>query len=317
MPENNLVYTNTFKTVNVDLESDRLQLSDFSFIEKSDSFATFPDASILPYLISQNADLVFIHPRFSEELFSSPTRVRVFYTQEDAETNPFGHHECSYIAFTLAILCDGWFFTGGSEFYNNKRGSPSFALHANYFSGEGPCLIKKADETLFVQAYTKIYEFFSDRKNKKTSDIWLLFIGIKCIAKLPIKQFSILNHSFNHIFNDWHELTLNAAIFYEAIFSVENPRTHTIKKNVLKWNDTFPAFNLDESFIEVVMNHRHYFTHYNASNAKTKVDRWRKEAGDNCEELLRNEIVKTAKIILRAFILEYEKFKEFNASLSD
>jgi len=85
----------------------------------------------------------------------------------------------------------------------------------------------------------------------------------------------------------------------------------------LKWNDTFPAFNLDESFIEVVMNHRHYFTHYNASNAKTKVDRWRKEAGDNCEELLRNEIVKTAKIILRAFILEYEKFKEFNASLSD
>lgn len=314
--EKKLTYTTTFKVCHLNIESPCIQLSESAWIERSNSFVDQPDSFDLSLLASSvSDDLRFGLLKFYQQLLASPIQLRTIHTDEEMESNPFQVHHCSYIAMAATILCDPWFVVGLGSSHNSRDPSNSgLAPSTAFFVGDNsaePAHISKFDEDELIHIYKFLYRTLA-LSSWGSDDAKLLLLFLKCVVPTPYQRFTVLNIGLDHLFTEWDAMILNAALFFEYLFTNES---RDYKKGIQKWNQMYcPTANVDELLLDIVFKYRHLVAHSNPTKAQRQILDWKTNSGFNdqtASQEIRRAIWSTAKTCLRTIINGENKYREF------
>jgi hypothetical protein len=307
----------------VRIESSTIALSNSAWIEKSTEFVGMPE-NFSPNMLAFtgiNDDPNYGLTRFYKELLESDVQIRVTFSGEEFEKNPFQLHDCAHIAIAIAILCDPWFVVGIEKFENNRSpDSPSLGPWTTFFIGENsqePATIARNDEIQLKQIYAFVYQALahSSWEDQMTK---LLLLFLRCVVRGPYQRFPVLNIGLDHLFTEWHNSILNAALFFESLFTNES---NNIRQGVQIWNRLYKsAAAVDEELIDIIFQHRHLVSHPNPTRAIHKISHWKNGLGLNdihVTDVIRKGIWRSAKTCMRAIINNPNQFHEFQKTRPD
>jgi len=311
-----LIYTTTYKAFHLKTESLSIQISDDVWIETSEDFVGQPEVNPrLSYFPGTPSDPQFGLSKFEDALIKSPIRLRVTNSEEDEEKYPFDRDECAYIATALSIVSDDWFVVGIESFSNSREPqNPSFGPFCTFFKGEnsdGGSTIRKADEPLVIKGYNFVYQSLSEA-SWDSDNAKLVFLFLKCVTHASTQDVHVLKVGLSHLFTEWHSTVLFASLFFENVFSEES---RNMLGGVDLWNKIFgQIYNIDREFVDAVMNYRHLVAHNNATDALSRLSKWKQLSGYDdraAHDAVQKFIPKTAKVIMRAIITEGTKFSDY------
>jgi len=314
---NDIIYTTTFKTYRVEIDSPLIELSKSAWIEKSNIFEEDPKIynRSMFMLSGMDEDPNYSQLNFFKKLSNSSVRLRTVHTGKESEKSPFQLHDCSYIAIAIAILCDHWFVAGLETFQNNRTVSPA-SLGSGYafFLGSNstdPVVIKRDDEINLKNIYEFVYKKLTTL-SWEDDDAKLLLLFSRCVVKSPMPRMSVLKLGLSHLFTEWDDLILNSALFFESLLTKESRK---VLKGAKEWNKHFaPEFSIDEELIDVVFQYRHCVSHANPTDAQKKILAWKEKiALDDLKvaQVLKTGIWRTARLCMRAMISNESKYLEF------
>jgi hypothetical protein len=313
MSNNELIYTTTFKAYHLDIESSRIQLSQSAWIEKSDEYINQP-SNFSPSFIWSFDDPQFGLSRFSKQLIASAVRLRTVHTASEADTIQFQIHNCSHIAIASAILCKPWFVVGIETFENNRDNNSGIGPEMSLFVGEKsakPAYIPSSMESILIRIYNFVYRSIA-LSSWDSDDAKLLLLFLRCVLRTPYQRFTVLKLSLDHLFSEWHATILNAAIFFEYLFT---NKSEDYQKGIQKWNIIFQSSALvDEELIDKVFRFRHLVAHSNPTRAKKIIEDWKNQSGfDDLKmaDVIRETIWSTAKTCMYAIIENNALYQRF------
>ena len=312
-----LIYTQVFKTVHLEIESPSIQLSESAWIVRSPSFVNMPHGVDLGFaaFFSGFDDPQFGLMKFLQSLVSSPVILRATHTEEESEKTPFQIHDCSYAATAISIVCDPWFVVGIENFSNNRDPAhPSLSPYTTFFVGdssEEPAKIFRDAEEKLIRAYEFVYRSLA-LSSWDSVEGRLVLMFLRCVTRTPYQRFAVLKLGLDHLFTEWHATVLNGALFFEYLLTKESDDR---RGGVRHWNKTFsPYSQLDEDLIDILFQYRHIVAHFNPTRARSRIEEWKKKGGLDDEAALsgiRRSIWFNAKTCLRAIVDYDDKFQYF------
>lgn len=320
MNKDELIYTSTFKLYNVEIESDRIELSENAWVESNPVYAQPMPKHFASSMMFGSTDPIFGLSRFFLQLFASQVVITTTHTAEEAETNPFDLHECSYIAMAISILTDDWFVAGVGAFFNSRDGNQLGANepYTSMFKGKrgGKTLIKKADESTLKRMYDFVYQALRsanvDERRRK-----LLFLYFGCIIKSSTQSLAVLKTGFPSPFSGDGGAIIYGALFFEHIFAKESD-SKRLPKGIDTWNNLYHSEQINKDEVMVLMNFRHTLVHDDATRAYSELKRWQNANGVSDDKLMRkleDILIKNVKQITRAIVLDFNKYTTFRTSL--
>ncbi len=318
MSEDGLIYTTTFKTYHIEIESGEIQLSRAAWIEKSDKFKNQP-GNFDPYFFHSFEDPQFGLSRFDKQLVESVVRLKTIHTAKEGDETPFQLHDCSHIAIALSILYKPWFVVGIETFENNRNANPGYGPYISFFIGDkeaGPVYIPKQEESRLMHIYNFVYSTLTSL-SWESDDARLLLLFVRCVLRTPSQRFAVLKLSLEHLFSEWHATILNAALFFEFLLTKES---HNYSKGIQKWNEIFTFAQIDDESIDKVFRYRHLVAHSNPTKAIKVIDEWKMKIGFDdlkISELIRKVIWSTAKNCMLAVIENDALYKRFQSEKPD
>jgi hypothetical protein len=320
IPNNSgLVYTTTFKLVNVTTDSQYIELAKDAWIETKAEFKGKPENFPPQLFFAPNHSELGL-TKFYDSLLDSKIIIGTRHTGAESENNPFDLHECSYIALAISLLSDYWFVAGIESFSNNKtQDNPSMGPWTSFFMGKkkGQVEITLKDEKTLKENYNFIFQSlrsptFNEKKAK------LLFMYLRCIVYPPDQHFVALKMGIPSLLNEKTAIIVNSSLFFEHVFTSIYWTSKKGEKGVVIWNKEYPDLPMDfEDEINIVMNYRHTIVHDTAEFARKKIEKWQQKHGIPDEEILERvkEIaVCNVKNITRKIIKDYEKYESYQLS---
>jgi len=315
-----LVYTTTFKLVNVTTNSQYIELAKDAWIETNVEFKGKPEKFPLQLFFTHNHSELGLM-RFYESLINSQVIIGTRHTGAESENNPFDINECSYIALAISLLSDYWFVAGIESFSNNKTPDNfSVGPWMSFFMGnkKGQVNITLKDERTLKENYNFIFHSlrnstFNEKKAK------LLFMYLRSVVYPPYQPFVALKMGIPSLLNEKTAIIVNAALFFENIFTPPYWRYEKGKKGVAVWNKEYFDSPIDfEGEINIVMNYRHTIVHDTAEKARKRITEWQQKRGVPNDEILDRvtEIaVSNVKKITREIVKNYEKYEKYKFNL--
>lgn len=316
---NDLIYTTTFKLYNVALASStKIDLAQDVWIESAPQHKRQPKNFSVAMLQFDKDPLGFELSRFYQSLIESDVVIGTRHFSNEMDSNPFNLHDCSYIAIALSILSDYFFVAGIETFSNNKNTNPpSLGPWTSLFMGKktNQVIVTSSNEPQLLQIYDFIFQslraFSHDLTKAK-----LIFLYLKCIVRQPNQQFTALKMNIQPLINERSAVIVNAALFFENIFTQES---RNLLAGVDLWNKNFGATcAVKRDDINLVMKYRHVLVHNNATDSEKYINNWKgknnfsdKEAFDNIEETA----ISTVKRCMRTITTNYGGYSSYRATL--
>lgn len=312
-----LIYTTIFKAYHLNIESDCIQLSQSAWIERSNDFINQPN-NFHPSLLAFSGKSEYGLSGYYQQLIESPIRLRTIHTEEEEEGNPFQIHDCSHIAIAATILCEPWFVVGIESFLNNRTpGNASLGPYTTFFVGDNsvePAQISKSEEDRLIHIYKFVHRSLA-LSSWESDNAKLLLLFLRCVARTPYQRFTVLKLGLDHLFTEWHATILNAALFFEYLFTNESKN---YGGGIQIWNRIYsPTAYVDEGLVDIVFYYRHLVAHSNPTYAKRQISDWKAHSGFDDQtacQMIRRTIWSTAKTCLRAIIDDEAKYCAFQSA---
>ena len=165
----------------------------------------------------------------------------------------------------------------------------------------------------------EIYNFVFQSLRASSFDenkVKLLFLYLRCIVRSSSQQFIALKMGIPSLLNERTTIIVNAALFFEHIFTQESGQ---VVKGVDVWNKSPMAtvfINRDE--VDIVLRYRHTLVHDNATRAKKVIDNWKKKNNFTDEEAfdkVKGIAISNVKNITRVITEDYGKYKSYRVTL--
>ncbi len=314
-----MTYRSTFKTHGVEVESESILLNNNAWIERSPEFIGKPTNSSLTTWYSHHWRCPALSG-FHNDLLESSIRFRTEYSSEESDKDPFKVDDCSHIAMAIAIVMDGPFVVGLESF---SRGPP---FPEEFSSPYGTLFLgcRNANSRTIGPKYEprvrSAYEFVRHSlcfQGWDHPDSRLLLLATRCLINPPNHQTFVLKLSLEHLFPPWFATVVNAGLLLEHTLTSDSRNP---EEKVATWNDKMsPEFRLDPEIVEMIMKHRHLVAHNNASTARAAIEGWKVQNGLSdldAAARIRDGIVESAKVILRARVFAPNEFEAFTSGIT-
>jgi hypothetical protein len=262
------------------------------------------------------------NPNFSliglrDRLIQSPIAIGVTYPAQLHEKDPFSAPDCSYVAMALALLSDHNLAVG-IEAFNNGMGSgiTSMGPWCSFFWGPNPgtFALTATSESRLKEFYVFVRDALRPQGDERLRK--LLFFCFGAIVQPPSdNSLRVLKCGFPSVFNEVSEIIVNAALFFEHVFSEDS---QDVRSGVQTWNAMY-SVSLTYDDIELVMCARHCIVHDNATRAKAHLETYRVSAGlpDQFRlfQRIKDLAVASVKTVARAIATDVNAYRVFRSRL--
>ena len=315
-----IIYTNKYKLLNVELTIGRIDLDNHAWIEvDSEMVESQIPKQIPPQLTTGENTALNIH--WFDKLLRSNTLIGTTFSKQRGGEEPAGIGRCSFIALSIAILCDQW-FVAGIQYYTaveiQSRPQPS-SYYITTFNGvsNGRCLIQQSDIVNLITIHKFVCRAFQATSyNERIGKLIGLFIRV-IIKKVPISTM-VLKSFFPNPLSGEQGTIANASIFFEHVFTITgwmNMVETGIKKH---WNKYFPDARVVWEDIKIIQKYRTTLVHDEPNEARKYVIDWQRKYKVSDHDLIRTierKSIQTVKLIMRTIALNYDKYLEYRESL--